>query len=136
MLIFFRKHYPHYSRFYGFFIRFAIRLRLSISMTKRFIKKLLPTREIAEFKYDNVILITRNGKELCSKISTASDNLLTFTECRNAELPECGDNLIVLDNRVCTYNDIIRFICQNSKKGRDFATYLSQAGKIILPKMD
>lgn len=65
MLIFFRKHYPHYSKFYSLFIYFAIFLRASLAASIRFLKKIFRITP-SQTKPTKVLIIA--GNEISEKI--------------------------------------------------------------------
>lgn len=138
MVIFFKKHYPNFSRFYGFFIQFAIKLRSAMSLTRRFVGRLLPKQQPKPTVYDNIILVTAGNKEaITGKLPWTYRNISQVESTGQlGKLPE-GYNLIVLDNQACSYDEAIRFICnRHDDESTDFATYLSQAGILISPKMN
>lgn len=138
MIIFFRKHYPHYSLIYGFFIKFAINLRASMSLAKRFVKNIFPHKKpsaIASLHYDNLIVISPNPKEITPHVDINAASRIEWTDIKDALMPK-GINFVVIDNRACDYQDIIRFICKNANSGTFFATYLSEANRVIYPKMN
>ncbi len=133
MHIFFKKHYPNYSRFYGFFITFAIKLRAAMSMMKRFFGRLFPSRKMAEKPLDNIIIVSADSAPIIVKLASMPGKMRIVSTLSEIEIPASGDNLIVIDNRACSYQDVINFICRNCHTGNTFATYLSQSGVLITP---
>lgn len=138
MRIFFRKHYPHFSRFYGFFIEFAIKLRAAASILTRFLMKRIPAKKspTESRQFDTMLIVSANPEQVKKRTKIAATGTITTASLSEASIPATGRNFIIIDNRAASYQDIIRFICANSSKDNSFATYLSQAEVVIYPKMD
>ncbi len=134
MQIFFRKHYPNYSRIYGATVNFAIALRTWMSLAKRFFRRMVPQRQPAVEPYRAVVLVSTHPEELAAKIDAPHGEVVAFASVDDVVWPQ-GLTLTVFDNRDCTYSEIIRTICRKAGDERDFATYLSQSGVVMTPKM-
>ena len=135
MQIFFRKHYPHYSRIYGALINFAIGLRTWMSLASRFFGRMLPKKKAVQLHYDAVVAVSGNPEDIRVKLKVPYDAFLDFCSVEEVKLPE-GNVLVVYDNRDCTYSQAIRHICSHNGDGRCFATYMSESGVIVSPNMD
>lgn len=134
MQIFFRKHYPNYSRIYGALVNFAIGLRTWMSLAKRFFRRLLPKRQPVVEPYKALVLVSTHPEELAAKIDLPYGEVIAFAKVQDVVLPQ-GLTLTVFDNRDCTYSEIVRTICSMESNDHDFATYLSQSGVVMTPKM-
>ncbi len=134
MQIFFRKHYPNYSRIYGVMVNFAIGLRTWMALAQRFFGKILPKRKPGVSPYDALVVVSSHPDEVAAKVTVPYGRMLTFASADSVNLPE-GKVLTVLDNRDCTYSETINTICRLAAAQREFATYLSQSQVVITPKM-
>lgn len=135
MEIFFRKHYPHFSKIYGFTVFFAIRLRASMALANRFFRKFFcgtgkkkqtsrPVSTIVVTKSEDAPKIA--GGEVLASVSSIAG-------LRN-EYPTTVR--IIFDNRACSYQEIIEYIASHHAPNVEFAIYSSQCDIVITPKME
>lgn len=125
MLIFFRKHYPSYSRFFAFFIKSAIYMRAAAAMLKRILA--------APFKGINSN--RRSDNRLWKILSDTPENAAHLLNgCTMA-----GDNVmptdIVIDDSCYSYQQIINCISQMGNGTLRFHVYSAKNDIIISPKM-
>lgn len=130
MLIFFKKHYPHYGKVYSLLIKFAIVLRALIAASKRLLPSL---KGNSTLNYNEIFLITNQATSIIRQLPencsyTIVDRLsnLSIESNRNRKL-------VIFDNRICSYQSIIESIRQLNSPFIDFAIYTSQADTIITP---
>ncbi|MGN0212467.1 MAG: glycosyltransferase [Muribaculaceae bacterium] len=121
MLIFFKKHYPHYSKFFAFFIRFAIYARALMAVLRRiFIRKSNLSLKKSTHRWQ----IISND---CVRIKNVIGSEAIFTESSPTD--------IVFDDSALTYSEIIDAIDSRSNGKLHFHIYSSRNGIIISPKM-
>ena len=126
MLIFYRKHFPRFRVIFYPFIKLGVMVRASLSMAKRFIKRLLPAGKAVAVEWPWVII---------------SDNAPAVAERANigdyqSELPATGQCNVLLDDGCHEYRQIVDYIRQHSDKGRlAFHIFADRHGIIISPKM-
>ena len=77
----------------------------------------------------------QNPEEITAHVDINAASRIEWNDIKDALIPK-GINFVVIDNRACDYQDIIRFICKNANSGTFFATYLSEADRVIYPKMN
>lgn len=134
MWIFFKKHYPNYSRIYYFFIRLAVFLRASIAMLRR----IVPLHRLTEKKRkptQKLVILSQFPDEIESLLPAGqytSIQAIPNLDANDGKIPSAVD--IIIDNRLSDYGRIIDYIVQMSHPKRKFSIYLSQAGQIITPK--
>ncbi|MEG0012132.1 MAG: glycosyltransferase family 2 protein [Muribaculaceae bacterium] len=134
MIIFFKKHYPNYSKGYAIMIRAAVHLRAAMAMAKRLLpagkrNTRLNTKWIVISAMPQPILTILSQKDILPEnISAQSAVILT-------QLQDFQKYDIVLDNRHFSYQEIIDFIEKYSAKHLHFHIYSSQSNLIISPKM-
>lgn len=105
-----------------------------MSLAKRFFRRLLPKRQPAVEPYKALVLVSTHPEELAVKIDLPHGEVIAFARVQDVVLPQ-GLTLTVFDNRDCTYSEIVRTICSMEGDDHDFATYLSQSGVVMTPKM-
>ena len=125
MLIFFRKHYPHYSKIYYFFVKFAILIRAGLAALRRLAHPILSKKEQQPTCY---YVKSQRFEEIKTKLSDAS--VRPYSEYKeSAEL-----TMIVLDSQDMSYSDIVSKIVSNKSKNVRFAIYSGVPGTLITPK--
>ena len=136
MTIFFKKHYPHFSRAYSVLITFAINLRSAMSMASRFVKKLMPAQKVGIPAYKRIIVVSKNNYDVIqNKINWEYSEISKIEQLDKLTTLPDDSTMVVIDNTSSSYDATVRFICSHYREGLDFATYLSEAGVIISPKM-
>lgn len=134
MLIFFRKHYPHYSKVFACAVRLAIRFRALIAICRRLIGRITPPRKSSPESYDNLFIISSRPQEIIPQVTVAYRNLVTLTDPDAIKFSNAQSAMTIVDNRDCSYLQTVRLCCRGVGKDHDFATYLSQSKIIITPK--
>ncbi len=134
MLIFFRKHYPHYSLVYGAVIRFAISLRSWMGLAHRFVDRLLPKKQSEVEYYDYVEAVTDEYLEIRNALKVPYDEYCIVRDLSTHRFFS-SRVFVVFDNRKCSYSETIKAIYRFSRRNMDFATYLSESKVMITPKM-
>ena len=127
MLIFFRKHYPHYSKIYYFFVKFAILIRAGLAALRRLLHPILSKKEQQPACY---YVQSRRFEEIKAKLPNAC--VKPYSEYKdNAEL-----SMIVLDSEEMSYSDIIVKIVSNKSQNIRFAIFSGNPGTLITPKFE
>ena len=91
MLIFFRKHYPKFGKYYSFLIYFAVGIRASLAILKRLIKRcfgIVPKKT----KPSGVLIIA--GKKVFEKVKR-------FYVARRNDLPIIAGNIDITESDFC-----------------------------------
>lgn len=119
MLIFFRKHYPHYSRFFAFFIHFAIYIRAAAAMLRRIF---LPatTRK-------------SHSKGLRWRIVSPSPEKIRHIIGSDAVIDNDKPTDVILDDSSLSYQDIIKAIDSAADGKLRFHIFSSRNSIIISP---
>lgn len=139
MLIFFKKHYPHYRIFYALLIKSAIALRALYDLTVQWIgfpfrywkKRRLSARQIhwhiiSEFPDRIRSVIAAHYPEAAVSVYRHAQQVFD-----NATTQPNTSDRIVFDRGSMCYDDIIRTIGNHSRKGRDFYIYSPDSGIIV-----
>ena len=135
MEIFFRKHSPNYSHFYGLCVRFAINLRATFSLINRFFKKVFPAKA-SIVTLDRLIIVSNNAERIQNLICVPYKEAIHFTHLKETELPTKGETLIIIDNGDLSYQETIEFIVLHSSDFISYATYMPHSNVIMSPLMD
>ena len=126
MLIFYRKHFPRFRVIFYPFIKLGVMVRASLSMAKRFIKRLLPASKSTAEDWPWVI-ISDNAPAVAQRAEIGT---------HQSELPATGQYNVLLDDGCHDYSQIVDYIRQHSDKGRlAFHIFADRHGIIISPKM-
>ena len=126
MLIFYRKHFPRFRVIFYPFIKLGVVVRASLSMAKRFIKRLLPASKAVTEEWPWVI-ISDNAPAVAERAKIGA---------YQGELPATGQYNVLLDDGCHDYSQIVNYIRQHSDKGRfAFHIFADRHGIIISPKM-
>ena len=126
MLIFYRKHFPRFRVIFYPFIKLGVMVRASLSMTKRFIKRMLPSGKAVAGEWPWVI-ISDNAPAVAQRAGIGA---------YQSELPATGQCNVLLDDGCHEYRQIVDYIRQHSDKGRlAFHIFADRHGIIISPKM-
>lgn len=129
MEIFFRKHYPSYSKAFSIIINSGIKLRAFIARVQMAFPRKGQTTTPEKY------LILSNNENISSKIDGTfervepnkfNENILNSSDCQN----------IILDNKDYSYEEIIKFVCKYHSKNRHFHIYFNQCDKVMTPKME
>ncbi|MDD2960833.1 MAG: glycosyltransferase family 2 protein [Muribaculaceae bacterium] len=135
MLIFFKKHYPHYSSPYYLFIKVGIFARAFASLIKRAIYAFLPKHKDAD---NSKWLLSTDDAEPIRKIllseNVEQSNIAIYESALSNVLNDKLLN-IVLDNRKYSYEQIVEFIQFHTDANIRFHIYFSQCNTIMTPKM-
>ncbi len=119
MLIFFRKHYPHYSRFFSFFIHFAIYIRAAAAVLRRVF---LPARKkIAD------------SKGMRWRIISPSTEKIRLLLGSNAVIDNDKPTDVIFDDSSLSYHDIINAIDSGADGKLRFHIFSSRNNTIISP---
>ena len=119
MLIFFRKHYPHYSRFFAFFIHFAIYIRAAAAMLRRIF---LPATTRKSHS---------NG--LRWRIVSPSPEKIRHIIGSDAVIDNDKPTDVILDDSSLSYQDIIKAIDSAADGKLRFHIFSSRNSIIISP---
>ncbi len=140
MLIFFRKHYPHYSKLYALFIYFAIGFRAALSLAIRLMKRVLC---ISSSKKSPVkVLIASEGStaEKLKDIFTKKWNVQHFLQVNtNTTIPDfcvkASDSSItdVVFSDEMPFEKMITFM-ENTAHRKTFRIYCKESGCMISAK--
>ncbi len=140
MLIFFKKHYPHYSRLYSLAIKFAISLQAAMASIHRIItvpfkrKSDLPVKRGDRGEW---YIISPTPQPIASLIpnltnyhaaSTANEIFDTLPKNRSAE------QYVILDSSIFSYREIIETIQQEHRPKRQFLIYNPETDVVVSPK--
>ncbi|MCH4155339.1 MAG: glycosyltransferase family 2 protein, partial [Muribaculaceae bacterium] len=129
MLIFYRKHFPDYSRFFSFFIHLAVWIRAALAMLRRI--TINPVRK----------LLAGTPKPLQWLIVSTQPQVVAALLPEGSKWqPISADSAIsarpvevVIDNSEMDYPDIISYVDFHSGKGIHFHIYSHQSGIIVSP---
>lgn len=132
MLIFFRKHYPNYSKIYYFFIKFAIGLRASLAVMKRFFKSVFRINS-NNFNSQKTVIIS-NDKDTIKKHLEEISLIISIKNLKDFDKTDTTNKEIIIDNRIASYQEIIEFIINNESPKNRFKIYSSNSDVIMNPK--
>ena len=132
MLIFFRKHYPNYSKVYYFFIKFAIGLRASLAVMKRFFKAIFRIKS-NNFNSQKTVIIS-NDKEAIKKHLDEMSLIVSIKSLKEFDRTDTVNKEVIIDNRIASYQEIIEFIVKNESPKNRFKIYSSKSDVIMNPK--
>ncbi len=124
MLIFFKKHYPNYSRFFAFFIHFAIYARAAAAMLKRMFT--------APFKPKNASKASDGRHWKILSDSPKQVARIIGCDCTSSD---CLPTDIVIDDSCYSYQRIIECIDHMGNGKLRFHIYSAINDIIISPKM-
>ncbi len=140
MLIFFKKHYPHYSLVYSLFIKFAIFLRATAASIHRIItapfkrKKDMPVKRGDRGKW---YILSPQPQRAAALIPNLTDYraATSVTEIFGS-LPKqkSVEQYFILDASIFTYREIIETIQRECAPNRQFLIYHPEANVIVSPK--
>ncbi len=135
MVIFFKKHYPHYSWVYSIVIKSAVKIRAFGATLSLPFKRLCPAKAII---YNNWIVVSDDATPICDLIELKIPDTKSITRIRsndrNIQFKEDMMD-IVLDNRCMSYSEIVEYIFRNKRKGIRFHIYSDENNIIVSPKM-
>ncbi len=140
MLIFFKKHYPHYSKLYYLIIKFAIFLRATMAGLHRIIT--------APFKRKSDLPVKRGNRGEWYIISPqpqqAAQLIPLLTDYHSAESAtevftwasnrKSAEQYFVLDASIFSYREMIEIIQRERAPKRQFLFYYPENNLIISPK--
>lgn len=136
MLIFYKKHYPHYSYAYGIFIRAGILIRALIAAQKRFFLKLVCPLKAGISEPTKWCIVSDNSREIEQAIELGTNDSISTINLENLNdyISLHNDLDVIFDNRDYSYKEIVRMIEKNSQNGVRFHIFSGQNGMIISPK--
>ncbi|BEG98810.1 glycosyltransferase family 2 protein [Bacteroides sedimenti] len=147
MVIFFKKHYPHYSVLFSCTVKTGIYLRALVALLNRMLKKIVGLSNSKENKSDQCFLVLGNEqmlqevRELCRKNELNGDHhFLAVDEQTHPNghldlLLQASDfSHIVYDSDAFSYETIIRLISFAPVKGVEIGIYSVQTGILVTPQ--
>ncbi len=140
MLIFFKKHYPHYSKLYSFVIKFAISLQAAMASIHRIItapfkrKSDLPVKRGDRGKW---YIISPTPQPIASLIPNLTDyrtassanEIFDFLSKQRAT-----EQYIIFDSSIFSYREIIETIQREHRPKRQFLIYNPETDVVVSPK--
>lgn len=136
MLIFFRKHYPHYSGVYAIFVKAGILMRASVAAIRRCLTKVLGG--VCNSKSSSTVwaIVSQLPKDVEDALMCeAGDDIVNVSIEQLQDVIDKNRNIdVVFDNRDFTYRQLIDNIERFAGKNVHFHIYSAQNKLIISPK--
>lgn len=126
MLIFYRKHFPHFSWIFYPIIKMGVMVRASLAMLKRLVKR--PLKKLFSKKASVLPWVILGENTVAVSMQTGINHF-------KRSIPEQGDFNVLIDDSSFSYAEIVKMIVSQARKGLDFHIYSSRNNIIISPKM-
>ena len=137
MLIFFEKHYPHYSKGYYLAVKFSIFFRALLAAAHRIVFRPFRRRQGEGDKRERGewYILSREPDRVAGLIP-GTPCTTTIESMQQLPAPRKGSPLryIVLDSGLLTYRQIIDIVQQECHDRNRFLIYNPQAQVIVSPK--
>lgn len=137
MLIFFEKHYPHYSKGYYLAVKFSIFFRAMLAAAHRIVLRPFRHRQGEGDKRERGewYILSRESDRVAGLIP-GTPRATTIESMQQLPAPRKGSPLryIVLDSGLLTYRQIIDIVQQGCHDRNRFLIYNPQAQVIVSPK--
>lgn len=136
MLIFFKKHYPHYSKGYYLAVKFSIFFRAMLAAAHRIVAYPLRHRRQGEKRERGEWYILSNEAERIASLIPGGPHVSAIESVQQLPVPRKGSALryIVLDSGWLSYREIIGTIQQGCHDRNRFLIYNPHAHVIVSPK--
>lgn len=126
MLIFYRKHFPHYSALLYPVIKAGVAVRAAMARLRRMMRPNANARTNADTGHGNWVVLAANAPAVAKACG-----ITTYA----TTMPESGDAQVLIDNASHTYGETVELISRYARQGLQFHIYSAQNGIIISPKM-
>ncbi len=140
MLIFFKKHYPHYSKVYYVAIKFAIFLRAAFAALHRLItapfkkKDNTPTKTGDRGKWYILSVQPERAAVLIPNLTNYETAISTIPLFSSIAGEKSVEQFFILDTALLTYREIIETIEREAASNRQFLIYHPNTNAIVSPK--
>lgn len=136
MLIFFKKHYPHYSKGYALAIKFSIFFRAMLAAACRILSYPFHRREKAEKKEGGEwYILSRHIGDITALLPGGTPyTALSSTDEIPVPKKKAGKHYIVLDTAQLSFREIIETIQRHSHDRNRFLIYNPESRVIVSPK--
>lgn len=125
MLIFYRKHYPHYSVVFGAFVRMGVGVRKAMAIAKRLLNRIFPHNKAKKHEYPQMI-VSDYPESIAEQLG-----IKDYT----TSLPENGEVNVILDDGSLSFSEIVAYIDKHHNKRVNFSIYSHRNHFLITPKM-
>lgn len=136
MLIFFKKHYPHYSKGYYLAVKFSIFFRAMLAAAHRIVAYPFRHRRQGEKRERGEWYILSNEAERIAGLIPGAPHVTAIESVQQLPMPRKGSALryIILDSGWLSYREIIDTIQQGCHDRNRFLIYNPHAHVIVSPK--
>ncbi len=126
MLIFYRKHFPHYSALLYPVIKAGVAVRAAMARMRRMVRPNANARTNADTEHGNWVVLAANAPVVAKACGIAS---------YATTMPQSGNAQVLIDNASHTYCETVELISRYARQGVQFHIYSAQNDIIISPKM-
>ena len=127
MYIFYRKHFPRFNVIFYPIVKLGVIVRAGMAMTKRLVKRLLPTRGKAPSESWPWVIVSDHPGEVAERAGIGD-----YQE----SIPQTGNYNVLVDDGCRTCSQVVDYIRANGGNDRlAFHIFADRHGIIISPKM-
>ena len=126
MLIFYRKHFPQFSRLFYYLVKLGVWVRAGMAMARRALKRLLRRRSHPAHDRRPWVILSDDPQAVSTQ---------TGITVYSTEIPSAGDVRVLIDDGCRSSDQIVAFISDNHAPRRSFSIYARRHRKVITPKM-
>jgi GT2 family glycosyltransferase len=126
MLIFYRKHFPHYSAIAYPIIKLGVIVRASIAVVKQVVTAPFKGKRNKKPSQTAWVILSDNPSAVALKAEISG---------YSTAIPASGQATAIIDDGTYSYSQIVEIIAKNTRPKLNFSIYSSRNGIIISPKM-